>query len=145
MTVEQIEKKFPNFYPSCGVPENAKEQNLDVFRVCMFGAIDNEAFYSYYELWKYKGIMLKGMENGFDDIHFYSVSVYEKYRDAKRCLSLLSRRDPRSLLAKGNTLEEFGPCLRSKDECNNKKSHVDWWLYEDAQPYKFFSEVNQEK
>jgi len=142
MTVTQIQKKFPNYYPACGVPPQAKEQDLKVYRICNYGTIDKKAFYSHYELWKYEDITLKNMEPGWeDDIFYYSVSVFKDYKDAMSVYRLLSKFNPPAIIAAGYTRGAFGPCLQNAKKTSNRKSHVDWWLYEDAQPQGLFNEV----
>ena len=42
-------------------------------------------------------------------------------------------------IAKGYTEPSCGPSQRTKERDNKRKnSHVDWWLYKKAKPYKYF-------
>jgi len=42
------------------------------------------------------------------------------------------------LIAEGDTDPVHGPVQRTKERTGGKSSHVDWWLYEDAEPWKEF-------
>lgn len=49
------------------------------------------------------------------------------------------RHYPTPFIAKGVTDMECGPCqLTSERVIEDKSSHVDWWIYEDATPELYF-------
>ena len=53
------------------------------------------------------------------------------------------------VIAKGVTKPVHGICLETKEWKRNlgikyKGSHVDWWLYEDAEPYREFGVFENE-
>ncbi len=133
------EKKFPGYFENFEMPIWAREQNLTVYRACPTGKVDRESFLNTYE------------ENGFklslggepSDPSEYSLSVYTKRRDVRRFATMDSRYGVPFVIAVGSTCPEYGICLETKEwkrklgeKC--KSSHVDWWLYEDAEPYHAF-------
>ena len=143
MNKEQAEKKFPSYFEKFEIPEWAREQELQVFRACATGKVDRESFLNTYE------------ENGFqvsvgaaeDDPQEYSLSTYTKFRDVKRFMATNSRFRVPFKIAQGITNPIHGICLETKEWKKNlgekkyKSSHVDWWLYENAEPWKEFNEV----
>lgn len=142
MNREQAEKKFPSYFVNFEIPEWAREQELEVFRACATGKIEKESFLNTYE------------ENGFsvsqgkeiDDPQEYSLSSYRKFKDVKRFMTMDSRFGVPFKIAKGKTNPMHGICLETKEwkkklGVKYKGSHVDWWLYENAEPWIEFEEV----
>lgn len=142
MNKEQAEKKFPSYFANFEMPEWAREQKLEVFRACATGKVDKESFLNTFE------------ENGFkvsvdgtvDDPQEYSLSSYTKYKDVKRFMTIDSRFGVPFKIAKGITNPIHGICLETKEWKKKlgekyRGSHVDWWLYENAEPWKEFEEV----
>ena len=144
MNREQAEKKFPSYFENFTMPEWAREQELEVYRACATGKVDRESFLNSYE------------ENGFhisldgdeSDPQEYSLSTYIKFRDVKRFMTMDSRYGVAFVIAKGITKPIHGICLETKEWKKKqgqkyKGSHVDWWLYEDAEPWIEFKEVTE--
>lgn len=142
MNKEQGEKKFPSYFENFEIPEWARAQELEVFRACPTGKVDKGSFLNTYE------------QNGFsvsvgkevNDPQEYSLSSYTKYRDVKRFATMDSQFGIPYKIAKGITNPIHGICLETKEWKKNlgikyKGSHVDWWLYENAEPWKEFEEV----
>ena len=142
MNKEQAEKKFPSYFSNFEMPEWAREQELEVYRACATGKIDNLSFLNTFE------------ENGFqveqgaadDDPQQYSLSSYTKLTHIKRFMTMDSRYGVPFKIAKGITNPAHGICLETKEwkrklGVKYKGSHVDWWLYENAEPWKEFEEV----
>lgn len=140
---EQAEKKFPSYFVNFEMPEWAREQEIEVYRACATGKLDRDSFLNSYE------------ENGFqissdgkiDDPQEYSLSTYIKFKDVKRFMTMDSRFGIPFKIAKGTTNPIHGICLETKEWKKNlgikyRGSHVDWWLYEGAEPWKEFEEVN---
>lgn len=143
MNKEQAEKKFPSYFKNFKMPIWAREQELQVFRACATGKVDRESFLNSYE------------ENGFqvsqdgqeDDPQEYSLSTYTKFKDLKRFMTADSRFGVPFKIAQGITNPIHGISLETREWKRNlgiksKSSHVDWWLYENAEPWKEFNEVN---
>jgi len=134
-------RKFPAYFSKFKLPKEAKEKVLCVYRACRSGAVDKESFMNTYE------------ENGFavpdylkeDDPSAYSMSCYLKVKDLKRFCSVTKRPMPLPL-AFGKTVPIYGVCVLTKEwKKESKSSHVDWWLYENAEPWNAFDEVNYEE
>ena len=142
MDEKQGEKKFPSYFENFEMPEWAREQELEVYRACATGKVDKNSFLNSFE------------ENGFqvslggeeDDPQEYSLSSYTKFKDVKRFMTMDSRFGVPFKIAKGITKPAHGICLETKEWKRNlgikyRGSHVDWWLYENAEPWKEFEEV----
>lgn len=138
----ELRKAFPAYFSCFTMPDDAAEQELTVYRACRTRKIEKESFLNTYE------------ENGFqvpfgkqaDDPQVYSMSTYEKLKDIKRFVCIDSRYVPPLLLAKGITDPKCGiSCRTAKWRKGAKGSHVDWWLYEGAEPWKCFREVNYDE
>lgn len=142
MDEKQGEKKFPSYFENFEMPEWAREQELEVYRACATGKVDEKSFLNSFE------------ENGFqvslggeeDDPQEYSLSSYTKFKDVKRFMTMDSRFGVPFKIAKGITKPVHGICLETKEWKKNlgikyRGSHVDWWLYENAEPWKEFEEV----
>ena len=143
MDSTMLQKAFPAYFECFSMPECAVEQELTVYRACKTRKIERESFLNTYE------------ENGFsvpvglqsDDPQVYSLSTFEKPKDLHRFVCINSRFDPPWMLAKGITSAQCGVSCRTKAWQANKKksSHVDWWLYENAEPWLYFKEVNYDE
>lgn len=145
MNKEQAEKKFPSYFNNFEMPEWAREQELEVYRACAMGKVDQESFLNSFEENKY--IISVGGDK--QDPQEYSLSTYTKFRDVKRFMSLDSRYGVPFVIAKGTTKPIHGICLETKEWKSNlgiryKGSHVDWWLYVDAEPFKEFEVLENE-
>ena len=143
MTQEDKTKKFPNYFPIGQLPVGAKEQNIEVYRMCKWGIVERKAFFSNYEEAVFLGIELKGYshENYLLDIDKHSVSSFEKQEDAKSRLKLFTRHKPACIIAKGITDASCRPSQRTAERKKCRDSHVDWWIYETAHPHMHFVEV----
>ena len=72
------------------------------------------------------------------DPSLYSLSTYEKPRDVKRfAITNSDIREPIKI-AMGYTEPSCGLVQRTRERTGRRTSHVDWWLYVDAEPYKYF-------
>lgn len=136
MDIKNIRKKFPASFPVDLLPEGAKEENIQVYRICRTGAVERQSFLPTYldELFRVKEIDEK-------DIGDYSLSTYEKARDARNRLKFFRGKDPCAIVAKGITDSSCGIVQRTKERTGQHNSHIDWWLYEGSEPHKHFQEV----
>lgn len=142
MNKEQAEKKFPSYFSNFEMPEWAREQELTVFRACATGKVDRESFLNSFEENNFQ-ISLDGK---VDDPQEYSLSSYTKLKDVRRFMTVDSRFGIPFKIAEGVTKPVHGICLETKEwkkklGIKYKGSHVDWWLYENAEPWKEFEEV----
>lgn len=135
-----MKKKFPTYFANFELPEGAKEDKILVYRACKTNNIDKESFLPTFE------------ENKFqlpdDDISnpsSYSLSTFENPKDVKRfTMFRLNQLTPPCKIAVGLTEPEHGLVQRTKERFvkKSKTSHVDWWLYEDAEPHKEFKLID---
>lgn len=146
MKQEQIAKKFPSYFENFEMPEWAREQELIVYRACATGKVDRLSFLNSFEENEYQ------ISAGGDptDPQEYSLSTYTKYKDVKRFMKLDSRFGVPFVIAKGVTKPVHGISLETKEwkaklGIKYKGSHVDWWLYERAEPWEEFEEVNADE
>lgn len=138
----KAEKIFPTYFKSIELPPQAIAQEIAVYRACRTHKIERASFLNSYE------------ENGFcvsadmdaSDPQQYSLSTYSKLKDIKRFVVIDSRYQPPWLLAKGHTTYEDGLSCRTKDwKKGYRGSHVDWWLYEGAEPWAVFKEATYDE
>lgn len=142
MTQEKAEKKFPHFFPQNIVPVGAKFEPIEVYRVCVWGKIDKDAFISTYEQKCIRGnIAIRDID--ITDPGTYSTSCNEKINHARRRHKLFSKHYPKPIVARGKTNGLYGPSQRTEERTGKKdNSHVDWWLYEGSDPSSEFEEVD---
>lgn len=140
MDIGKLRKTFPSYMNHITLPQCAIEQEICVYRACRTYKIEKESFLTTYE------------ENGFhltvsadaNDPQEYSLSTFERVKDVKRFVSIDGRYNPPWVLAKGTTSPVCGISSRTREWKKTKSSHVDWWLYESAEPWKYFVEVDYE-
>ena len=54
------------------------------------------------------------------------------------------RHHPRVFIAKGETEGTCGPCQLTSEREERDDTHVDWWIYRDVEPQKYFTEVKKD-
>lgn len=142
MDTALTQKVFPAYFQNFEMPATAEEQVINVYRACPTRAIDHGSFLNTYE------------ENGFNvpadkeanDPQVYCLSTCIRPKDIRRFVIIDSRFQPPWLMAKGCTSTTCGIACETKSWKPQVKrgSHVDWWLYENAEPWRFFEECNYE-
>lgn len=139
---EEILKKFPIDFPTTKLPEGIKEEAIEVYRICRTGKVEEKSFLPTYldELSKTKEN--EGVEG--QEIGYYSLSTYEKEKDARKKLRFFRGKQPIAIAAKGITDCSCGVIQRTKERRRCKDSHVDWWIYDGVCPHMFFHEVQLE-
>ncbi|MBO5468968.1 MAG: hypothetical protein J6A03_04350 [Lachnospiraceae bacterium] len=141
---DRIERIFPDYFNQYNIPpENAREESLEAYRACKTNRLERESFLPSYE------------ENGCqfieegeeEDPSTFSLSVYEKPRDVRRFAIVNSTIRPPYKIAKGRTYPVHGVVLRTREykQGYKKSSHIDWWLYKDAEPYRDFELIEDFK
>lgn len=139
MDVKDIKKKFPLGFPVDRLPKGAKEESIEVYRICRSGAVEAKSFLPTY----LDPDVANTKENeGAVEIGYYSLSTFFKRSEARRMLKFFLGKQPSAIAAFGTTDPSCGVCQRTKERLTNKKSHVDWWLYEAATPHIFFKSVD---
>ena len=142
MDTEKKKKVFPAYFSNFQMPEQAREQVLEVYRGCPTRKVERESFLNSFEQ---NGFKLEADEDSSDP-SAYSLSTYTDIKRLKRFLvtNPQSRPEPWTI-AKGITSPDCGlSCLTREYKPQKRDKHVDWWLYEGAEPWKYFVEVNYE-
>lgn len=148
-----MENKFPQIYP-CDLYDRiildggANNTFEKVYRVASYGVIDRDAFLSTFEEFKLPDTNLVNRDaflasacNDYD-IGDYSVSFYERRKEAKRVLGLKKRYHDGPVLIFGTILPEHGLSIRTRESTNPDRrtndSHVDLWKYENVDMTNLF-------
>lgn len=141
MNIAKLRAKYPPDFPVEDLPEGAREERIEVYRICRSGKVEPASFLPTYldEL-----SMTKENFGTKLSIDQYSLSTFYKESDAKRVLKFFRGKQPCAILAIGYTDPSCGLCQRTRERKKNAKSHVDWWLYQDAEPHIFFQEIRLE-
>lgn len=133
-----LERIFPDYFERFELPEGARSESIKVYRACKSGKCDRNSFLPTYE------------ENGFavddgadeTDPGQYSLSTYEKPTHVKRFAGVMYDIKEPCRIAAGLTNPIHGLVQRTRERKRCKSSHVDWWLYKDAAPYREFEIIN---
>lgn len=134
--VEKMKKFFPEYFNLFTMPEGAKEERITVYRACKSWKCDKESFTPTYEE---RGMRYFAGDDPTDP-SLYSLSAYEKPKGVKRFAMMDENHPKPHKIAIGTTEPECGLVQRTSERKGKSAgSHVDWWLYEGAEPYKYFS------
>ena len=137
-------KKYPACFPENFekdiLPKGAKEESKPVYRIIKYGTINRESFISTYEEMQ-RGLIPRKKRANPKDPGLYSTSCNMEYSEAQYVLSLLMRHKPAAFIAKGKTEGTCGPCQLTSEREKRQDTHVDWWIYDDAEPHTYFGEV----
>lgn len=141
MNKENAEKKFPLYMKNIKLPEGARFEEIEVYRVCRTGKVEPESFLNTYEEMLQNSVQIRDLD--LDDVKTYSMSCNSKEKDIKRKLYFFNKKQAGiPIVAKGITAIDCGKMQFTKErEKTSDKSHVDFWLYESAQPHLYFKEV----
>ena len=147
MTEELAKKVFPKYFENFTMPETAKEQEIEVYRACPTRKIEKASFLNTYEELE-RNIP---PDKRADDPQVYCLSTNLSAKGLKRFVISTSKYQPPFLLAKGYTTKKDGLSCKSNTwktyksiAAARRDTHVDWWLYEGAEPWLAFKEVNYE-
>ncbi|WP_143747666.1 hypothetical protein [Megasphaera sp. ASD88] len=131
---------FPRNFVSEILPENAVPINLNVYRVCLEGVINAEAFQSSFEA---ESRLIRPRELDLKDPSTYSTSCFEKAKDIKRSLKMFRKKNhPKAIVARGETGTTHGLVLQAPHK--SKTSHVNWWIYKGHDVSGNFTDVTDE-
>lgn len=150
-------KLFPDYFTSTVIQEikdnGGCENNFSVYRVAKYGNNDKTAFYNYYEevIHGLKTVRNKekALEKYLNSIDYLSVSCNLEYQNIKYYFDItLKDSHPRRILLCGITSSSEGLSRITeqwKKNYQGTSGHIDWWLYKDAEPNKFFKEVSSDE
>lgn len=148
MNKNKAEKVFPIYrdnnniviFDKTKLPEKAKQQDIfPVYRICIEGKINAEAFMSTYVA------NYHNKDLDINDSSTFSTSCFYKIKDAQKLLICVKKRAPTPVIAQGEITSDSGYSLKDKDinpKC--KKSHINWWIFEDEHPENYFFLYKQE-
>lgn len=143
-----IENKYPESFPENFerdlLPKGAKKENIPVYRVIKYGKIDRVGFIGWYEEVLRGLIPLPKRKINLEDPGIYSTSCNVEYSEAQYMLKVFMRHHPRVFIAKGETESSCGPSQLTSEREEREDTHVDWWIYEGAEPEKYFKEVSED-
>ena len=127
-------QEFPDCFPDDFIlPENAGfyEQN-NVYRILPYGNLDRNGFLPTYE----DNIIKRIPQPVKPNASTYSTSCAASIDYLKNILQVHFRGLPAACIARGTILPKCGPSTLP-----NKNSHIDWWIYKDAEPELYFEKV----
>lgn len=136
-------KIFPENFERDILPKGAEFSNREVYRIIKNGTIDRDSFISTFEETE-RGLRPKPKRNyDLEDPGIYSTSCNEDYNDACYLLKVFMRHYPKPKIAIGVTEKSCGPSQLTSERTKNMDSHVDWWIFDEANPQCYFKEVNE--
>lgn len=144
MDIERKKRLFPSYFANFNydIPVAATQQEITVYRACPTRKVERDSFLNSFEE---NGCVLRE-EWRIDDPQIYSLSAYENPKHLRRFVVVSPKYDPPYTLAKGHTTIDEGLSCRTKEwKPGYRGSHVDWWLFNGAQPWLAFCEVNYEQ
>ena len=133
---------FPGKFETEILPEGAKTESKPVYRVIKYGSINRESFISTYEEIQ-RGLIPPKKRMNLSDPGLYSTSCNIEYSEAEYALNIFMRHQPKVFIAKGETEGKCGPCQLTAERETRTDTHVDWWIYEEAEPQMYFDEVEK--
>ena len=134
---------FPENFETEILPAGAKEENKSVYRIIKYGTINRESFISTYEE-IHRGLIPPRKRINLKDPGIYSTSCNMDYSEAEYVLRLIMRHKPEAFIAQGETEKSCGPCQLTAERETGKGAHVDWWVYDDSEPQRYFEKEDQE-
>lgn len=134
-------KCFPANFESEILPIKEDESiAIDVYRVIKSGEINRAAFLSTWE--ETEENLIDSLDKS--DPGTYATSCSSSLGVLKRLTKRIMLHHPSPIIAKGTTEVSCGPSQKSKDRTQKNTPHVDWWVYDEAEPHLYFEEVKEE-
>lgn len=138
--MKKYPKCFPTNFETDILPVGAKNENKAVYRVIKSGIINRDSFIGTYEEIQ-KGLIPPKKRMDLNDPSLYSTSCNMDYADAAYALNVFMRHHPKAVIARGKTEKTCGPCQLTSEREKREDTHVDWWIYEETEPQRYFREV----
>ena len=120
--------RFPAYFPNGCPPNDATDEEIELFRMCMNSTPTAEDFVSYYLQYpdKYK-----------DDFRAYGLSVFNSEASCRKAFDKAPKLRARyKYCAKGMNNPDRGKTLSTPNKKN--PHHITWWIYEGIEPHTFF-------
>lgn len=133
---------FPPDFTDEILPKDMPQLTMQVYRVCKWGTIDRNAFLSSYEE-TIKGLRPKGRswQRDLKKPSTYSTSCSSDIESIQGTLKCLQLYNPPAFIMEGEASFELGPLRKTPGPDGKEKTHIDWWLYKDADPSGQFQRV----
>lgn len=141
---EKFPSCFPPHFAEKILPQGLPTLKIDVFRVCINGTINKETFSSTFEdIYFGRKPRPRNWERRKEFPGAYSVSCNSSLTGALNPLKCLVAHHPAAFLIRGTACSELGPMQRTvdRDPSYSDESHIDWWLYANADPSPMFQRV----
>lgn len=138
MDKEKMKKTFPCYRNDDGkilfdqsmLPEEAIQQDFDVvFRLCLNGKVNHEAFLCTY----LDPFNNRDKTKDLDKASTFSTSCKKKINEIRRLKACMQKNQPKAVVAKGKISADSGYSYYKK-----KKDHIDWWIFEEEKPEEYF-------
>lgn len=126
---------FPQNFESEILPEGIQDITLFVYRICTNGIINKDAFLSTFEEVQLERKPKPMRWNKkLKDPSTYSTSCNTSLASIKNVLKCLKAYYPVPIIAQGTATFRYGPLQCTSERTGEETTHVDWWLYADADP-----------
>lgn len=138
MDKEKLKKTFPCYRDSYGtilfnqsmLPKEAIQQDFDeVFRLCLNGEVNHDAFLCTY----LDPFNNRDKSKELDNCSTFSTSCKKKYNGIRRLKVCMQKNHPKAVVAKGRISADSGYSYYKK-----KEDHIDWWIFEEEKPEEYF-------
>lgn len=147
-----MKNNFPNTYPF-DFFDKIKEDGAgdfvieNVFRISIKGDNNQETFLSSFlnKSISDRDTFLSMKDENYD-IGFYSTSMISDERKAYKTLQMFQKYHQGPAILKGTIQPAFGPSMFTSDSRTGRKPnkhHIDWWLYNKADPSCCFEFYNK--
>lgn len=139
-----LARKYPECFPPNFeteiLPKGIQNIELFVYRICTNGIINKESFLSTFEEVQLgKKPMTKDWERRLKNPSTYSTSCDTNLDSIKNTLKCLKDYYPAPIIAQGTATFQHGPLQRTSERTGRETTHVDWWLYSEADPSEDFA------
>lgn len=141
--------KYPECFPENLeteiLPKGAQENSRCVYRIIKYdGEISRKNFMSTYEEVR-AGLMPRSKRYNENKPSTYSTSCQLELSSIQSLLSFcMKKHHPKAFIALGTTEGSCGLSQLTSERNPEKKDedgHVDWWIYADAEPHRYFKKV----
>ena len=126
--MDQNAQKFPSYFPDNCPPDEATDEEKNLFRLCSGPELSKDDFMSFYNM---------NPARWANNVQAYGLSVLESKEDcdsARRKNGKLRQRYPFCACGKNNS--ERGKILNTPSKTNPR--HFTWWVYDGVEPHTFF-------
>ena len=126
--MDRYEHIFPSYFPDNCPPDEATDEEKELFRLCSGPELTEDDFLSLYN---------KDPEKWANNIQAYGLSVLESKEDCDRVRRINAKlRRLYPFCASGKNNSDRGKILNTPSNTNPR--HFTWWVYEDVKPHTFF-------